>query len=1043
MRLSAAPIAFLFFLVIACWSAPLWAQQPVLKVAGNDSAMVRLENYKVEVKVTGTIAITTMEMRFCNRANRVLEGELTFPMPEGVSISRYALDINGKMREAVPIEKEKGQVVFENIERRNVDPGLLEKTTGNTFRTRIYPIPANGCRTIIVGYQQQLTLADQTAARYDLPLHFKAPIDHFSIDFKVFSSAIPELGKGCSDLMQFEKSNQVYQAAFSKNNYLPDANFSIVIPQWPDAAEALTQQGNGKNYFYINSFPLTKPLTKPQPTSIGIVWDVSLSGLRRNQEQAFALLDAYFKKMPNMAVALTLVGFTTSPGGNFTISGGNWAALKERLTNLVYDGATNFGSLQSWPAADEYLFFSDGLSTYGNSGNMRLPGKPVHTVNASPNADFAALKLVAGQTGGSFVNLQALPIDNALKLLTEQQLQFMGIAPNGAISDMYPLRGTPVAANCTITGISSTANTSITLLFGYGNQVLYQKTVTLNGSAQNFISVEKLWAQQKIAALEEQYEQNKAVITELGKKYGLVTQNTSLIVLDDVEDYVRYDIEPPAELRGEYDKLIKERLVRRNENVEATLATAVTLYADLTKWWQTDFTPKPNEYGKRKKAKNTNIVSYNYNVVAAEQIGSVAADAPPPAPAPQNEVRFTAPTVAPSLRRDNVSGNLAGIAPGVQLTSGGAGNATQVQLGGYNSFGMTTSTQHFSINTDEKANKTIELDDKEEEAGATISVPIYDSLGALGNRSGEVVITTVVAKKKSYQKKLDSTSLGKDVYTRYLAIREGHLMEPVFYFDVANKLFEQGDTTKGLLVLSNVADLGYDDHELYKLLGYQLKTLRQYDEAVNTFRKVLQWRPQEPQSYRDYALALADAGKYQQALDTLYLALTKQYDENLSDMYHGIEEIIVTEINNLIAKHGQGLNTSRIDKKLLRNLPVDIRVVLNWNMNDSDIDLWVIDPKGERCFYGNKQTAIGGRISDDFTQGYGPEQFMLKKAPHGKYKVMMNYFADRQQKIAGPVTVMAEIYTHYGKPNQQRKTVALQMKNDGDEEGILISEFSF
>jgi Vault protein inter-alpha-trypsin domain/Uncharacterized protein conserved in bacteria (DUF2135) len=1042
MRLIASPFPIIFTLATALWSVPVLAQQPVLKVAGNDSAMVRLESFKVEVKVTGTIAITTMEMRFCNKANRVLEGELTFPMPEGVSISRYALDINGKMREAVPIEKEKGQVVFENIERRNVDPGLLEKTTGNTFRTRIYPIPANGCRTIIVGYQQQLTLTDQTAARYDLPLHFKAPIDNFNIDFKVFSSAVPELGKDCSDLLQFEKSNEVYNAHLSKKDYLPDANFSIVIPQWPDAADALTQQSDGKNYFYINSFPLIKPLAKPQPSSIGIVWDVSLSGLRRNQEQAFALLDAYFKKVPNLAVALTLVGFTTSPSGNFTISGGNWSALKERLNNLVYDGATNFGSLQSWPAADEYLFFSDGLSTYGNSGNMRLPGKPVHTINASPNADFAALKLIAGQTGGSFVNLQALPIDNALKMLTEQQLQFMGIAPNGAISDIYPLRGTPVAANCAITGISSAANTSITLLFGYGNQVLYQKTVALNSGVQNFISVEKLWAQQKIAALEQQYEQNKNTITELGKKYGLVTQNTSLIVLDAVEDYVRYEIEPPAELRGEYDKLMKERLVRRNENVAATLATAVTLYADLTKWWQTDFTPKPNQYRNRKKAKNTNVVSYSYNVVANEQIGSVAADVPPPAAAPQNEVRFTAPRVlADSAVRGDLQTVIGGRISGVQLTSGGAGNTTQVPSSGYINFGTTT--QYYSINTNEEANKAMKLDDKEE-AGTTVSMPLYDSLVSIENKLSEVAVTTVTTKKKKYyQKQLDSLSLGKDVYARYLAIREGHLMEPVFYFDVANKLFAQGDTAKGLLVLSNVADLGYDDHELYKMLGYQLKTLKQYDEEVNTFRKVLQWRPQEPQSYRDYALALADAGKYQQALDTLYLALTKQYDETLSEMYHGIEEIIVTEINNLIAKHGQGLNTSRIDKKLLRNLPVDMRVVLNWNMNDSDIDLWVIDPKGERCYYSNKQTAVGGRISDDFTQGYGPEQFMLRKAPHGKYKVMMNYFSDSQQKIAGPVTVMAEIYTHYGKPNQQRKTVAFQMKNEGGEEGVLISEFIF
>src|SRR5262245_54988185 len=90
------------------------AQQPIMKVSGADSARVKLTTFRVDVKVVGNTSITTMEMIFCNSAPRALEGELTFPMPDGVSISRYAIDINGKMREAVPVEKEKGQVVFEN-----------------------------------------------------------------------------------------------------------------------------------------------------------------------------------------------------------------------------------------------------------------------------------------------------------------------------------------------------------------------------------------------------------------------------------------------------------------------------------------------------------------------------------------------------------------------------------------------------------------------------------------------------------------------------------------------------------------------------------------------------------------------------------------------------------------------------------------------------------------------------------------------------------------------------------------------------------------
>src|SRR5947208_1077644 len=83
------------------------AQQPILKVDPKDSANVSLTKFKTEVKVIGNYAVTIMEMEFCNTAPRVLEGELIFPMPEGVTVSRYAIDINGKMREAVPVEKEK------------------------------------------------------------------------------------------------------------------------------------------------------------------------------------------------------------------------------------------------------------------------------------------------------------------------------------------------------------------------------------------------------------------------------------------------------------------------------------------------------------------------------------------------------------------------------------------------------------------------------------------------------------------------------------------------------------------------------------------------------------------------------------------------------------------------------------------------------------------------------------------------------------------------------------------------------------------------
>ena len=83
-------------------------------------------------------------MTFANPTDRVMEGDLYFPLPQGSTVSGYALDIEGKMVDGVAVEKHKGRQVFEQIVRQGIDPGLIEWTKGNNFKTRVFPIPAKG-----------------------------------------------------------------------------------------------------------------------------------------------------------------------------------------------------------------------------------------------------------------------------------------------------------------------------------------------------------------------------------------------------------------------------------------------------------------------------------------------------------------------------------------------------------------------------------------------------------------------------------------------------------------------------------------------------------------------------------------------------------------------------------------------------------------------------------------------------------------------------------------------------------------------------------
>lgn len=71
----------------------------------------------------------------------------------------------------------------------------------------------------------------------------------------------------------------------------------------------------------------------------------------------------------------------------------------------------------------------------------------------------------------------------------------------------------------------------------------------------------------------------------------------------------------------------------------------------------------------------------------------------------------------------------------------------------------------------------------------------------------------------------------------------------------------------------------------------------------------------------------------------------------------------------------------------------DIKISLDWN-SEADIDLWVIDPRGNKIYYDAPTSTTGGELDLDDTDGYGPENVFwpTDMAPLGKYKVQLHYF---------------------------------------------------
>jgi hypothetical protein len=954
-----------------------------MKVDGKESNLVYLQQLNVDVRIHGNIATTVWTMTFKNSTGRTLEGELHFPLAEGITVARYALDINGRLREAVPVEKEKGTMVFENIERRRVDPGLLEKVEGNGFRTRIYPITPHGVRKVLIGYEEELSAGASSSLRWRLPLAFSQPLETFNLSVQVFRGAVrPVIEENIDGAFRFEEWEDSWSAAHQWQNFKADRTLTVLIPRTPDEHDVIMQQV-GNHYLYLLSvFPKPKKIAKPQPHHITIFWDASLSGLTRDHEKELRLLDAYFRQLQEVEVTLAPFSYIMHAAAHFKIHNGQWQPLKDTLAHTVYDGATQFGALRpdEYPC-DEYLLFSDGRSNYG-SDRMPPASRPLYAVAATAKADFPFLRDLTERTGGGMINLETGTIDEAKTQLLYQSLYFMGVRTDPALEESYPSRPIPVVNSISVTGISYQPAHEVVLQFGYGGKVVSETRVALNFSRQKAsgIDLEKIWAQKKIAQLDRQYEDNKTEIRQLGRRYGLVTRNTSLIVLESVEDYVTYNIEPPAELREEYDRIIKVRGQSERDRRRTTTENAEQYFNELLTWWTME-----HKYVK---------------------------------PAP--EIRDSLVVRDDALFRNGVPGAYS------RVTTRDREAASPMRA-------LEGRVPGLEVSVNDRARRTASGDGNKKDEEVRADDEPTPSSGQFKAFRREV--------QTAYLTRLKKTPAGEQ-YAVYLQERKVQLYTPVFYFNTAHFFFKQGKKELGLQILSNIAELDIESYELYKMLGYELRRLGESAAACAAFKKVLDWRPFEPQSYRDYGLALQDAGRYQSALDTLYTALVKNYDEGINALYPGIEETILPEINNLVALKGDKVNFSRIPKNLLKNMPVDIRVVLNWNMNDTDIDLWVTDPNGEKCYYSHKETALGGRISNDFTRGLGPEQFLLRRAVKGRYKVEVNYYGDTQVKLAGPTTIMVEIYTHYGTDRQTRRLIPLQMQSSA-EKTVLVGEFTF
>lgn len=941
--------------------------EPIPRLLVRDARVpVRLESVDLRAEVVGHAVSTRVELVFRNPNDRVLEGELQFPLREGQLVTGFALDINGELRPAVPVEKAKGQQVFEDVIRARVDPALLEVTEGNNYKLRVYPLPPQGTRRVVLHLSQTLGLG----GRLELPLKFADTVPRLDVEVRVADVSPAALTASAPGLppqaiTRSQANNGWAELSLHQLDYAGAAGLSIALPQRSDTLVA-TQTAGDQTYFYAE-LPVTQRVAaRTAPRRIALLWDASGSGARRDHGREFALLGAYFGALRNVEVTLRVGRDVAEPAQRFSIKDGRWDELRRVLDGLAYDGASNLPALIAPEGNDLALLFTDGLSNWGTTNTLAPSPVPLYAVSASASVDATRLRQLAERSGGEWLELVSTPTAEATKALQTRKARLLRMGSNGA---RHLVASSPYASNghIAIAGVLSEPQAELVLEFELPNGQVERQAVKVaprsNATQEGATQVAQRWASLRVAELEADYDDKRGEIRRLGKAFGLVTRETSLIVLDAVADYVRFEIEPPTALRAEYERQLAQQGQRMKLGRASHIDQVVARFAEQQAWWDKSF-PKDDWRAVSEEQKRQT------GGIAAGVLQEMAS--PPPAPA----ARAMAPVRA----------------------------------------------ERSADARDAKSDITLQKSNS--------------ANGATGPAPATITLTPW-APDAPYAKRLREAA-PEAVYQRYLDERPDFTSSTAFFLDSADVLFAKGRPELALRVLSNLAEMDLENRHILRVLGYRLMQAGQPALAIPVFKTVQRLSPNEPQSYRDLGLALAEANQWQDSAEQLWQVVSRPWDGRFPD----IDMTALAEMNAVIARaarSGQPLKTDTFDKRLLRNLPLDLRITLAWDADNTDIDLWVIDPNGEKAFYGHRLSHQGGRVSRDVTGGYGPEEFALRVAKPGKYTVQAQFYGHRQQVVAPATTLMMRLTTGFGRADQKDEMATLRLA--GQSQMVTVGTF--
>ena len=958
---------------IATLSSASWAQSnPTLSEAergirrdDGPAVHLRIDALDVRAHLVGRIADVSVEMLIGSDDADGHEANLALTLPADAVVTGYALDVDGRMIPGQLLEAPKARNVYEDEVRAGIDPGLAE-VVGNRFTTRIFPVDAAHPRR----FRLTFVAAFDPAVGLVLPFARDAAIGRVTVAVTADGYATAPSVRFAGQPLGLARSGESWRGEVMLGRTVMREGLTITGGA-VTAPMVVTYHPGGQAFFAIADGAPGEPEPSARGGRLRVYWDRSLSHrAARTDLEADVLVRIAERTAP---AAIDLITFASDRPQVATLA--NAAALRTALARVTYRGGTSLAGLDALalPAATRCVLVSDGEVTI-DRGATFVPDCRLAALTAAPSANGARLARLTQRTGGAVVRLAAGGEDKALASLSA------GGATPVSVRDTagrrIDARAMPAGPGQWLLVGPMPAAGGVTVRLGSGSERRYfarAASIAAEGPAA-------LWAAARVAELADDPAQH-AAMANTARRYQVAGPGMSFLVLERPDQYLRADLTPPdgfsKEWLAQYGEAKRDWDNARRDARQARLDFVLGQWRDRRAWWNTRFVPASRDQVKR---------------MRRDEVGDTAAPPPPPPPPPPPAPPPPSPTSEPGQPAVITTPPMVAAPAPLVAEKSGSGDIV-----------VTSAVRRDLLPTAQKPTP------------AAIKLDLADLIA-----------------KRSYIAALNNGAPAER-FAVLLEQERQYGSVPTFYLDTAEWFRLKGDAATAALLLLSALELPTSDDETRQIVAFRLERDRAFDRAVELTEQLAAANAEfRPQPDRDLALALAARGRAagragRGDLERAFQLLVDTALNPASGDFDGIEVIALMEANALVAPIKAAGGRWTLDKRLVGLTDTDARIVIEWTADDADIDLWIDEPNGERVMYSNKRSSAGGQISNDMTDGYGPEEYAIRRAPAGPYRVRINgYDADRINPN-GPGHVLIRLQRNFARASEAQELVDLDL----------------